>query len=249
MQNQEVQKSFLSAMPKMPDMSARFGKESLGGSSTTVTPTPSRSGPISVSLPSEHEVCAPTRPTSRTQPMTGDFRRRKYYIPEEPNFSVEVSPGRDSTRDQLREERDQIMQVKIEGQMQKRSFGCWWTTYWVVLDQSAIRFYNSEQASISKPDMPVEEIAPSTWCLRSRRTSPHGLFAQMERPSGRCCIFAVGVLTRPGKTSHLHVFGIGPLEVGCEASTEMCALPHNEDAVQDDDLKGLASFWRRVLEL
>lgn len=36
-------------------------------------------------------------------------------------------------------------QVKIEGQMQKRSLGCWWTTYWVVLDQTAIRFYSSEQ--------------------------------------------------------------------------------------------------------
>ena len=146
-------------MPELPpsDMvKARFAKESLTGSATTVTPAPSRSGPVS--LPSEQEVCAPA---SRTQPMTGDFRRRKYYIPEEPaSFVANVaSPTRDSTSDQLREQRDQIMQVKIEGQMQKRSLGCWWTTYWVVLDQSAIRFYNSEQASISKPDEPVEEVA------------------------------------------------------------------------------------------
>ena len=25
----------------------------------------------------------------------------------------------------------EIAKVKIEGQMQKRSFGCWWTTYWL----------------------------------------------------------------------------------------------------------------------
>lgn len=156
-----VQLIFLSTMPQMPDMvRARLAKESLTGSATTVTPAPSRSGPVS--LPSEHEVCAPT---SRTQSMTGDFRRRKYYVPEEPASLIvnAASPTRDSTSDQLREERDQIMQVKIEGQMQKRSFGCWWTTYWAVLDQSAIRFYNSEQASISQPDALVEELAAS--CL------------------------------------------------------------------------------------
>eukprot|EP00913_Durusdinium_trenchii_P029398 g27558.t1 len=87
--------------------------------------------------------------------MTGIFRKRKYYVPEEHGlFEATVSSP---TRIQLRA-REQIMQVKIEGYMQKRSFGFLWTQYWVVLDQTAIRFYESEQASISRPDAPVEEV-------------------------------------------------------------------------------------------
>lgn len=150
----------------MAAMAKALAKDSISGTSTT---PPSRSGPGS--LPStEYEDAEdasgfPTLPVmapdDRIQPMTGHFRRRKYYIPEErvDSFKATVaSPTRDSTRCEQLRAREQIMQVKIEGLMQKRSFGLLWTSYWVVLDQSAVRLYESEQASISRPDAPVEEI-------------------------------------------------------------------------------------------
>eukprot|EP00438_Fugacium_kawagutii_P010853 Skav222097 [mRNA] locus=scaffold2165:282656:288930:- [translate_table: standard] len=148
----------------MAAMAKAFAKDSISGS--TATTPPSRSGPGS--LPStEYEdvssfsALSARAPEDRTEPMTGNFRRRRYYIPEEHSDSFKAtvaSPIRDSTTRCERRPREHIMQVKIEGLMQKRSFGLLWTSYWVVLDQSAVRFYESEQASISRPDAPVEEI-------------------------------------------------------------------------------------------
>mmetsp|Transcript_142617 Transcript_142617/g.201760 ORF Transcript_142617/g.201760 Transcript_142617/m.201760 type:complete len:210 (-) Transcript_142617:174-803(-) len=147
-------------------MAKAFAKDSISGS--TATTPPSRSGPGS--LPSsEYEdasgfsTLSVRAPVDRMQPMTGNFRRRKYYIPDD-DSEVAVAAAspvrslRDSTICEQLQAREHFMQVKIEGYMQKRSFGVLWTPYWVVLDQSAIRLYDSEQASISRPDAPVEEI-------------------------------------------------------------------------------------------
>ncbi|CAJ1335110.1 unnamed protein product [Effrenium voratum] len=91
--------------------------------------------------------------------MTGNFRRRMYCLPREYGLEANAASVRDSISEQLRAQRDQIMQVTIEGEMQKRSFGIWWTTYWAVVDQTAVRFYENEQASISRPNSPVEVYA------------------------------------------------------------------------------------------
>ncbi|CAJ1411056.1 unnamed protein product [Effrenium voratum] len=68
------------------------------------------------------------------------------------------TPRRMQRGEELRA-RDEFMQVRIEGFVQKRVLGMWWTPFWAVLDQSALRFYKNEQASISRPEEPEELVA------------------------------------------------------------------------------------------
>mmetsp|Transcript_4563 Transcript_4563/g.5172 ORF Transcript_4563/g.5172 Transcript_4563/m.5172 type:complete len:154 (+) Transcript_4563:46-507(+) len=110
----------------MAAMAKAFAKDSISGS--TATTPPSRSGPGS--LPStEYEdvssfsALSARAPEDRTEPMTGNFRRRRYYIPEEHSDSFKAtvaSPIRDSTTRCERRPREHIMQVKIEGFRVKR---------------------------------------------------------------------------------------------------------------------------------
>ncbi|CAJ1439374.1 unnamed protein product [Effrenium voratum] len=140
-------------------MAMKLSKDS--GSTTasqaSLTPGSSRNGADEIQA-----LRVPRAPADRlpASGMTGNFRRRKYCLPQEyASLEVNAAAPVDSSGEQLRAQRDQFMQVTIEGTMQKRSYGMWWTSYWVVLDQTAIRFYENEQASISRPNHPEEEIA------------------------------------------------------------------------------------------
>mmetsp|Transcript_47585 Transcript_47585/g.113239 ORF Transcript_47585/g.113239 Transcript_47585/m.113239 type:complete len:194 (+) Transcript_47585:74-655(+) len=127
---------------------ATYAKDS-GSTTASMSLTPSCRSELAVAK-------KPRQPSHRVPAteMTGNFRRRMYCLPEE---YAQANATRDSS-EELRA-RDEFMQVRIEGFVQKRVLGMWWTPFWAVLDQSALRFYKNEQASISRPEEPEELVA------------------------------------------------------------------------------------------
>mmetsp|Transcript_50666 Transcript_50666/g.94611 ORF Transcript_50666/g.94611 Transcript_50666/m.94611 type:complete len:210 (+) Transcript_50666:66-695(+) len=180
-------------------------KDSNSGSTTTMTPPPSRSGSGSrTAFSLEEDSLAemarlPAKPPrERKQNPTGEFRRRKYIFQDGSTLrdTCPASPTRDWTGElRAQRDREQNNQVRIEGPLQKRSFGFWWTQYWVVLDRVALRLYETEQASLTSAASPIEEISVQELTAEQPKNQPAWIVCTHGGGSRKVAYFRSGCET------------------------------------------------------